>query len=110
VADPKQIGSALQSRGARAVVLKLGAKGAMIVGGDGDESMIRTIKPFRVKVLDTTAAGDAFTGALAAARAEGMAMPDAVRFANAAGALCCTGFGAQPSLPNREAVERLLRG
>ena len=110
VADPKQIGSALRDRGARAVVLKLGAKGAMIVGGDGDPSMIRTVKPFKVKVVDTTAAGDAFTGALAAARAEGMTMPDAVRFANAAGALCCTGFGAQPALPNREAVDRLVRG
>ena len=110
VADPKQIGSALQARGARAVVLKLGSKGAMLVGGDGDDSMIRTIKPFRVQVIDTTAAGDAFTGALAVSRAEGMPMPDGVRFANAAGALCCTGFGAQPALPSREQVDRLWRG
>ena len=64
---------------------------------------------FRVKVTDTTAAGDAFTGALAVARAEGMERDAAVRFANAAGAVCCRGFGAQPSLPTRESVERLLR-
>jgi sugar/nucleoside kinase (ribokinase family) len=59
-------------------------------------------------VVDTTAAGDAFTGALAVARAEGMDWHDALRFANAAGALCCTKFGAQPAMPKRNAVEELL--
>jgi ribokinase len=59
-------------------------------------------------VIDTTAAGDAFTGALAVAVSEGVPLPQAVRFANAAGALCCQGFGAQPSLPLRAAVDALL--
>jgi ribokinase len=58
--------------------------------------------------VDTTAAGDAFTGALAVARAEGVPLPESLQFANAAGALCCTAFGAQPALPARAAVERLL--
>jgi ribokinase len=104
VADPKQIGMDLLGRGAKSVVLKLGAKGSMLIDRDGT---IHTFKPFKVKVMDTTAAGDAFSGALAVAQAEGMEMEHAVRFANAAGALCCESFGAQPSLPAREAVEKL---
>jgi len=65
------------------------------------------VAPFVVKVVDTTAAGDAFTGALAVGLAEGMSLPAAARFANAAGALCCTRFGAQPALPMRDAAEKL---
>jgi ribokinase len=101
--DAKQIGGELLSLGPKMVVLKLGSRGAMIVD---DEFM--TVRGFKVKVADTTAAGDAFTAALAVARAEGTSGKAAVRFANAAGAICCTGFGAQPSLPNRLAVEVLL--
>ena len=106
IMDPKQIGGALVSRGPRAVVVKLGPKGALIVDGRGH---IERIKAFKVDVADTTAAGDAFTGALAVAHAEGMPLSEAVRFANAAGAACCTAFGAQPALPARDTVDRLLR-
>ena len=67
------------------------------------------VRPFTVKVVDSTAAGDAFTGALAVARAMRMPMMDALRMANAAGALCCTKLGAQPALPTRRAVEQLLK-
>ena len=66
-------------------------------------------KAFKVKVIDSTAAGDAFTGALAVAMAEGMSIPDALNFANAAGALCCTKRGAQPALPSRREVSLKLR-
>jgi sugar/nucleoside kinase (ribokinase family) len=66
------------------------------------------VKPFKVKVVDSTAAGDAFTGALAVAHALAMPMPEALRLANAAGALCCTKLGAQPALPTRRAIERLF--
>lgn len=104
--DPKLIGIELLSRGSRMVVLKMGAKGALIVGPDGD---IERVKPHKVEVVDTTAAGDAFTGALAVAHAEGMAFREVVAFANAAGAACCQGFGAQPALPTRDAVQKLLR-
>ncbi len=100
--DPKQIGGRLLARGAGAVVLKLGSRGAMILCRDG---RIETIKPIKVKVVDTTAAGDAFTGALAVALSEGRSLPDATRFANIAGALCCTAFGAQPALPDRQSVD-----
>jgi ribokinase len=104
VTDPKQLAGELLSRGAEAVVLKLGSHGAMIATADGFSS----VKGFKARVVDTTAAGDAFTGALAVARAEGVGLDEAVRFANAAGAICCQGFGAQPSLPDRKQVERLL--
>jgi ribokinase len=87
------------------VVLKLGPKGAMIVGRDGQ---LEQVKSFKVKVVDTTAAGDAFTAALAVGMSEGMPMRESVRFACAAGALCCTSFGAQPALPARADVDALL--
>jgi ribokinase len=104
--DAKQIGGDLLARsGARVVVLKLGARGAMILG---PSDRIERVRPFKVKVVDTTAAGDAFTAALAIGRTEGMSLKDSVCFANAAGAICCRTFGAQPALPAREAVERLM--
>jgi ribokinase len=105
LADPKQIGIDLLARGPRAVILKLGERGSVLLDRTGH---MERIKPFKVKAVDTTAAGDAFSGALAVARAEGRGLPDAARFATAAGALACTAFGAQPSLPAREAVDRLL--
>jgi ribokinase len=61
-----------------------------------------------VEVVDTVAAGDAFAGALAAILAEGRSLPDAVRYAGAAGALAVTKAGALPSLPLRADVERLV--
>ena len=105
VEDRKLIGSGLLSRGARAVVLKSGRRGATVIDRDG---VIRTIKAFKVTVTDTTAAGDAFTAGLAVAHAEGLGLPEAALFATAAGAACCQNFGAQPALPAREAVELLM--
>jgi ribokinase len=61
-----------------------------------------------VTAVDTTAAGDAFNGALAVALAEGKPLLEAVRYGMAAGALATTKRGAQPSLPMREAVEQFL--
>ena len=103
--DPKQTASHFLKRGARAAVLKRGAAGAVWV----DQDAAYASRSFKVKVVDTTAAGDAFTGALAVARAEGKSPEEAVRFACAAGSLCCTGFGAQPSLPTRKQADLLLR-
>ena len=101
----KVIAEQLHRRGPRQVVLKLGAKGSLLF----NDARVITAKPFKVKVVDTTAAGDAFTGAFAVAMAEGLAASEMLRFANAAGALCCTRLGAQPSLPTRRQVERLMR-
>jgi ribokinase len=104
--QPGDIARALLRRGARSVALKLGSRGAMGLEAKGPPHLV---KAFKVKAVDTTAAGDAFTGALAVARVEGQPLAEALRFANAAGALCATVPGAQPALPRREAVERLLR-
>ncbi len=103
--DPKQTAGELLARGAKTVILKLGSRGSMFLGSGG---LIQTVKPIKVRVVDTTAAGDAFTGALAVGRSEGMEWKQALRFANAAGALCCTRFGAQPALPSREEVNALV--
>ena len=61
-----------------------------------------------VAALDSTAAGDAFNGALALALAEGRSMQEAILFANAAGALTVTRKGAQDALPTREEIASLL--
>jgi ribokinase len=58
--------------------------------------------------VDTTAAGDAFLGALACGLAEGKPIRDALRWANAAGALATTKLGAQPSLPRKKEVDTFL--
>jgi ribokinase len=64
---------------------------------------------FAVEAVDTTAAGDTFNAALAVALAEGLALDDALRFANAAAAISVTRLGAQASAPDRAEVEALLR-
>jgi ribokinase len=106
VADPKQIGMDLLARGPKAIVLKLGPRGSMFVGRSGE---IEVVNGFKVDVTDTTAAGDAFNAALAVAQQEQMDWPEALRFANASGAITCQTFGAQPALPAREAVDKLMK-
>lgn len=94
----------LHQRGVETVVITLGGEGAFFSKHDHAQ----LIPAFQVNTVDTTAAGDAFMGALAVAIAKGIALPRAVRFAAAAGALATTKLGAQPSLPTLEAVEELL--
>ena len=105
--SPLKVAVNLQRRGARTVVLKLGAEGSLYATGPkpGQVTDSQHVPPFAVRVVDTTAAGDAFTAALGVAMAERRTWPDALRFANAAGALACTTLGAQPSLPLRAEVE-----
>ena len=66
------------------------------------------VPAFPVAVVDTTAAGDAFNGALAVMLADGRPLQEAVRFANAAAGLACTQRGAQNSLPALTQVEACL--
>jgi ribokinase len=94
--------SALRQAGM--VVRKLGPRGC--IATTRDKVVTRGVG-FKVEALDTTAAGDAFAGALAVAMSRGMPLPEALGFANAAGAVCCTRVGAQPSLPTRAEVEKL---
>jgi ribokinase len=97
---------ALLARGVGAAVLTLGARGALLADG----TQHTRIPGYSVEVVDTTAAGDAFCGALAAQLARGRPLADAVRYANAAGALATTVLGAEPAMPRLEAVERLVGG
>ena len=91
-------------KGVRNVVITLGPQGVFFKNQDEEIWM----HAFPVKVIDTTAAGDVFNGALAVALGEGRALLDAVRFANAAAAISVTRLGAQPSAPHRTEIERLL--
>lgn len=96
---------ALLDRGAKAVAVTLGEAGAAVASG-----RLRELVPaFAVeRIVDTTAAGDAFCGALAAALAAGRDLVDAVRAGAAAGAVAVTRAGAQPSLGDRAEIEALL--
>ncbi|GMV99466.1 MAG: ribokinase [Candidatus Hydrogenedentota bacterium] len=96
--------SRLRAMGADEVVLKLGALGGFYLGSQGE----CYVPAFRVEAVDTVAAGDAFTAALALQWGN-TPVHDALRFANAAGALAATHHGAQPSMPTRGAVEALIR-
>lgn len=95
---------ALRARGVETVIVTLGARGALLA----DTLGVREIAPFSVEVVDTTAAGDAFVGTLAAALSAGKEIGEAAQQASAAGALAVTKLGAQPSLPALEAVEALI--
>ncbi|MFN3265417.1 MAG: ribokinase [Deinococcales bacterium] len=86
-------------------IITLGAQGAVYANSAGTGH----IPSFAVKVVDSTAAGDAFIGALAAALAREMPLEQAVLRGVAAGALACTRVGAQPSLPFESDVDNLLR-
>ncbi len=96
----------LLTRADQQAVVTLGAQGAQIVSGS--ESAV--IPTYAVDVVDTTGAGDAFNAGLAVALAEGKALAQAVRFANAAAALSVTKPGAAPSTPYRAAVDALYSG
>ena len=85
-------------------VITLGERGLAYAGRED----AGTLPAFPVQAVDTTAAGDAFVGALAAALAEGASLPDALRLGAAAGALAATQPGAQPSMPRRDEVVALL--
>lgn len=95
----------LLQMGARSVIVKLGARGALLAENNDFEH----IEGFQVDAVDTTAAGDAFAGGLAAALVEGRKLRSAAVFANAAGALAVTRFGAQTSMPSRAEVEEFLK-
>jgi len=95
----------LIARGAKAAVLKLGSRGSMVVTADGHMARVRA---YNVDIVDTTAAGDAFTAALAVCVGEGKPLLEAAKFANAAGALACTRLGAQSAMPTRHEVAMLM--
>jgi ribokinase len=102
----RQLCRRLLGSGPRAVILKMGGRGALVA--ERGSALIH-VPGFRVRAVDTTGAGDAFNGALAAALLEGHTLLEATRIANAAGALSVTRPGAQPSMPTRSELEAFLR-
>lgn len=97
-------GEYIVSKGPRMAVITLGREGAVVVTSDCRVH----IPAYRVRVVDSVGAGDAFNSALAVALVEGKGVVEAVRFANAAAALKTTRVGAQ-SVPSRQEVEELIR-
>jgi ribokinase len=91
----------LLARGARMAIAKLGSAGAVAISADAHHAWPAD----EVEVVDTTAAGDAWNGAIAVALAEGRTLSEAGAFANAAAAISVTRAGAQPSMATRAEVE-----
>jgi len=102
--DAIALGRRIRELGVQSLIVKLGDQGCVYCGPD------RTISSpsFPIRAVDSTAAGDTFNAALAVSLAEGTAMEDALRFANAAAAISVTRPGAQTSAPTRVEVDSLL--
>jgi ribokinase len=104
-ATPEAAAAWFLERGCGSVVVTLGDRGAL-VAQPGEAPV--TVRAFKVGPVDTTAAGDAFCGALATALVSGMPLSEGVLFGCAAGALATTVMGALPSLPTAAQIDVLL--
>lgn len=103
--DAARAAQALHDKGIATVIITLGSRGVWLSeNGNG-----KLVPGFKVKAVDTIAAGDTFNGALVTALLEGKTMAVAVRFAHAAAAIAVTRPGAQPSVPWREEIDAFLQ-
>lgn len=94
----------LKNRGVMNVIITMGSKGAYV----HTDELKQIVPAFDVQAVDTTAAGDCFSGTLAVEIGRGMDMIESVRYANRAASIAVTRPGAQASLPNRKEVESSL--
>jgi ribokinase len=104
ISSAEKAGRILLARGAQNVIVTLGANGALIVSS---QEVIH-VNTYKVDVVDTTAAGDAFIGGFASGLLQNKPLEEAVRYGCACGALATTKFGAQPSLPMKAEVENFI--
>jgi len=115
ISSAEKAAKRLLERGAQNVIVTMGGKGALVVSG----TQVTHVDTYKVNVVDTTAAGDAFIGGFAAqllesdsllsnVQEQALVLQKAVRYGCACGALATTKFGAQPSLPTKEEVEKFL--
>ena len=104
VASAERAARSLLERGVKNVVVTLGSKGALLVSG----AQATHVGTFSVDVVDTTAAGDAFIGGFAYSLLQNKSLERSARYGCACGALATTKFGAQPSLPTKQDVERFM--
>ena len=103
--DVPRFAEALLKLGCRNVILKLGDRGCFLALADGTRERIPA---YSVHAVDSTAAGDAFNGAFAAALIDGRSPSESARYATAVAAISVTRHGAQPSMPTRAEVEQFL--
>jgi len=104
-ADAERAANTLHDKGIGCVIITLGSRGVWL----SENGKGKLVPGFKVKAVDTIAAGDTFNGALVTALLEGKVMSDAVRFAHAAAAIAVTRPGAQPSVPWREEIDAFLQ-
>ena len=105
-ASAKAAARAILEKGASVAIVKLGEDGLVLANSDE----VLHMPAYRVNVVDSVAAGDAFGGGLAVGLAEGMPLGDAIGLGMAAGALAVTRSGAQDAMPGREEVQALIEG
>lgn len=94
----------LLSKGIETVLMTMGKEGSYLI----TEDTLRKVPSFKVKAVDTTAAGDVYNGTLAVALSKGMDLYDAAVYASAAAALSVTKLGAQPSAPYEEEIKNFM--
>jgi ribokinase len=104
LAQVEQAARALLPRGAGAVIVTLGERGALLVA----DNVVRHFPAVAVRAVDPTAAGDAFIGSLAVFLGRGLTLEESIRRANAVAALTVTRAGAQSSLPGRTEAEKFV--
>jgi ribokinase len=102
--DADAAARSLMNQGVRAVIITLGAAGAVL----GDQDGVGPVAAYRVEAVDATAAGDAFVGALAVGLSRGAGLARAASLGAAAGAAAASRPGAQSSLPRREDLEAVV--
>lgn len=105
VDDTIEASKYLLNKGIDNIIVTLGDNGALVVTPD----FVEHVEGYQVEVRDTVAAGDSFNGALAVSIVEGVSLQEAVKLANATGALTVTKDGAIPSIPSREEVEDFIK-
>ncbi len=100
--DPREAAERLLTMGPRGVVVTLGSRGCLAA----EPGRSWRISAAKVRAVDTVGAGDAYTGAVAVALAEGKTLVDAAVWASHAAALAVTRAGAQEALPTRSEIDR----
>ncbi len=93
------------SKGVKNVIITLGSRGSLVYDGKNAEF----VPAYKVRAVDTTAAGDVFNAALAVGLSEGKSLVDSARLASAASAIAVTRLGAQPSAPTRTETEEFIK-
>lgn len=102
--DPSSMAHELYKTGVKTVIIKLGEKGCYYLNADNEG----LVPSFPIKAIDTTGAGDSFCAGFIYSIAHGASLTEALRFANAAGAVCCEHIGATGGIKNIDSVNELI--